>query len=161
MPTQVLSQVEAISGADAFIKATKADIRHAGKMACYRVTGDYIQLPEPSRFNGTSTRSATESYYAVLCHELTHWTGVKHRLDRQLGKRFGDAAYAMEELVAELGAAFLCADLCITSEPRPDHAAYINSWLEVLKNDRKAIFIAASRASHATEFLTRLTGREK
>ena len=69
--------------------------------------------------------------------------------------------FAMEELVAELGAAFLCADLCITSEPRPDHAAYINSWLEVLKNDRKAIFVAASRASHAAEFLTRLTGREK
>ena len=89
----------------------------------------------------------------VLLHELTHWSGASHRLDRTFGKRFGDDAYAMEELVAELGAAFLCGDLGISAEPRADHAAYIDSWLRILKGDRKAIFAAASAASKAAEFL--------
>jgi antirestriction protein ArdC len=113
-------------------------------------------------FTGTSTSNATESYYAVLFHELTHWTGHPRRLDRKLAKRFGDAAYAMEELVAELGASFLCAECAIASEPRPDHAGYIANWLEVLKNDRRAIFTAARNAGEATEFLIALqTGGAK
>jgi len=78
----------------------------------------------------------------------------KQRCDRELGKRFGDAAYAMEELVAELGAAFLCADLGITTVPRADHAQYLASWLNVLKADKKAIFTAASKASEAVRFLS-------
>ena len=86
-------------------------------------------------------------------HELTHWTAPEHRCDRTLGKRFGDDAYAMEELVAELGAAFLCADLGITAAPRLDHAQYIASWLKVLKADKKAIFNAAGAASKAVAFL--------
>jgi antirestriction protein ArdC len=95
-----------------------------------------------------------ESYYATLAHEMTHWTRHTSRLDRDLGrKRFADAGYAMEELVAEIGAAFLCADLGITPETRDDHAAYIASWLQVLKNDKRAIFTAASHAQKAADYL--------
>ena len=95
-----------------------------------------------------------ESYYATLAHEMTHWTRHASRLDRDFGrKRFGDEGYAVEELVAELGSAFLCADLEITLEIRDDHAAYIASWLKVLKNDRRAIFTAASHAQRAADFL--------
>jgi antirestriction protein ArdC len=138
------------------VSGTNADIRNGGEVACYHPKGDYIRMPDPGRFIGSSTRTPTESYYAVLLHELTHWTGAKHRLDRQFGERYREDAYAMEELVAELGAAFLCADLKITNDLRPDHAAYINSWLNVLKNDRKAIFTASSQASRATDFLSDL-----
>jgi len=84
-------------------------------------------------------------------HELTHWTGHKSRLDRDFAKRFGDEAYAMEELVAELGAAFLCAKLGVSNEPRPDHAAYVDGWLRVLGNDRRAIFVAAGKAGVAVD----------
>src|SRR5689334_25145877 len=86
-----------------------------------------------------------------------HWTRHKSRLDRDLGrKKWGDAGYAMEELVAELGSAFLCADLDLTPECRENHAAYIASWLEVLKNDKRAIFSAAAHAQKAADYLTRL-----
>ena len=95
-----------------------------------------------------------ESYYATLVHEMSHWTRHPKRLDRDFGrKRFGDEGYAMEELVAELGSAFLAADLGITPEVREDHAAYIGSWLKVLKNDKRAIFTAAAHAQRAADFL--------
>ena len=86
-------------------------------------------------------------------HEATHWTGAKARLDRDLSGRFGSEAYAAEELVAELGAAFLCADLELTNQPRPDHAAYVASWLKVLKADSRAIFTAAAKAQEAADYL--------
>ena len=89
-----------------------------------------------------------------MLHELTHWTRHETRLNREFGrKRWGDAGYATEELVAELGAAFLCADLGITAEPREDHASYVASWLEVLKSDKRAIFTAAAHAQRAADFL--------
>jgi antirestriction protein ArdC len=88
-----------------------------------------------------------------LLHELVHWTSAANRCDRDLGKRFADYAYACEELVAEIGAAFLCADLNITLEPRPDHAAYIATWLTVLKSDKRAIFNAAALAQKAVDWL--------
>lgn len=95
-----------------------------------------------------------ESYYATLAHELTHWTKHAKRLDREFGrKKWGDEAYAREELVAELGAAFLCADLGLTPEAGTDHAAYIQSWLKVLKNDKRAVFSAAAHAQRAANFL--------
>ena len=91
----------------------------------------------------------SESYYSTLAHELTHWTRHASRLNREFGrKRWGDEGYAVEELVAELGAAFLCADLRIAAEPRPDHASYLGNWLTVLKQDKRAIFSAASHASN-------------
>jgi antirestriction protein ArdC len=95
-----------------------------------------------------------ESYYATLAHECTHWTRHEKRLNREFGrKRWGDEGYAAEELVAELGSAFLCADLGLAPEPRPDHAAYIENWLKVLKNDKRAIFTAAGHAERAAAFL--------
>jgi antirestriction protein ArdC len=98
-----------------------------------------------------SFRSA-EAYYGTLGHELIHWTGHGSRLDRQHSKdRFGSEAYAMEELVAEIGAAFLCADLALTPQIREDHAPYIAGWLTVLKNDKRAIFTAA--AQKAADYL--------
>ncbi len=146
-------EIEPIDAADAFVRATGAAIAHGGTRAYYRPSTDSIQLPDRTAFVGTATSTAQESYYSTLLHELTHWTSPEHRCNRTLGKRFGNDAYAMEELVAELGAAFLCADLGITLEPRLDHAQYLTSWLSVLKADKKAIFAAASAASKAVEFL--------
>lgn len=147
---------EMLADAETFVTRTGAVIRHGGDSACYRPLADIIEMPPREVFTGTATSEATESYYAVLFHELTHWSGHSKRLDRQLASCFGDAAYAMEELVAELGASFLCADCAITNEPRPDHAGYIANWLEVLKEDKRAIFTAARQASEAAAFLTAL-----
>jgi antirestriction protein ArdC len=153
------SQVEIDEQIEAFVNATKADIRHGASVACYRRQGDYIDMPSPEQFIGTTTSSPTEAYYAVKLHELVHWTGAPHRIDRTFGKRFGDWDYAFEELIAELGAAFLCSAFRIVNEPRPDHAAYISSWLEILGRDRKAIFTAASKAQEACEHLASLAAR--
>lgn len=139
--------------AESFVSGTGAVIVHEGHRAFYRSSTDSIHMPHRAAFIGSATSSPTEAYYATLFHELTHWTGHKSRCDRNLGKRFGSTAYAMEELVAELGAAFLCAHLQITGEPRADHASYLNEWLTVLREDKKAIFTATSKASQALEFL--------
>jgi antirestriction protein ArdC len=93
------------------------------------------------------------AYYSTLAHEHTHWTAKQERCDRQLGKRFGDSAYAAEELIAELGAAFVSAHLGLSTAPRPDHAEYIQSWLKVLKADKRAIFTASSKAQQAADYL--------
>jgi antirestriction protein ArdC len=96
----------------------------------------------------------TESYYSTLAHEMTHWTKHASRLDREFGRsKFGNDAYAREELVAEIGAAFLSCDLGITPEPREDHASYLDHWLKVLKEDKRAIFQAAAHAQRAVDFL--------
>lgn len=153
---QTTDPIDPIVAADRFIRATGAVITEGGESAFYHRAHDTITMPDRFRFKDTTTSTATESWYAVLLHELTHWSGATPRLDRQFGNRFGDDAYAMEELVAELGAAFLCGDLRITAEPRPDHAAYIAHWLQIMKADRKAIFAAASAASKAREFLADL-----
>ncbi len=137
--------------AERFFASTKATIQHGGNRAFYSPDRDIVQMPELHTFRDA------ESYYATLAHEMTHWTRHSSRLDRDLGrKRFADAGYAMEELVAEIGAAFLCADLGITPETRDDHAAYIASWLQVLKNDKRAIFTAASHAQKAADYLNGL-----
>lgn len=145
-----------IARAEGFAKATGARIEEGGDRACYIPALDIIRMPERRRFTGTDTTTPAEGFYSTLLHELTHWTGVKTRLDRDMSGRFGSQAYAVEELVAELGAAFLCADLGITPEPRADHASYIKSWLEVLKSDKKAVFTAASWASQAANWLLAL-----
>ena len=154
--TPLVDKTLALDRADDFVAATYAKIGSTGNRACYNSTRDTISMPRRALFTGSSTSDATESFYSTLLHELTHWTGHPSRLDRDLKNRFGDEAYAMEELVAELGAAFLCADLSITPTPKPDHAAYINSWLDVLKQDKKAIFVAASKASAACDYLNKL-----
>ena len=137
-----------INHAEAFFAATGAEIRHGGNQAYYVVTQDYVQMPPIEAFRDG------ESYYATLAHECTHWTRHPHRLERDFGrKRWGDEGYAVEELVAELGAAFLCADLELTPEVREDHGAYLASWLKVLKDDKRAIFSAAAHAQRAVDFL--------
>jgi antirestriction protein ArdC len=98
-------------------------------------------------------------YYSVLAHECAHWTSHASRCDRQLGKRFGDAAYAVEELIAELGSAYTMSGLELELTPREDHAQYLQSWLRVLKADKRAIFTAASKAQQAADFLAGQSGR--
>jgi antirestriction protein ArdC len=143
-----LETVARIDHAESFFAATGADIRIGGNQAYYSCGGNHVQMPPFECFRDA------ESYYATLAHETTHWTRHPSRLDREFGrKRWGDEGYAAEELVAELGSAFLCADLDLTPEPREDHAAYIASWLKVLKNDKRAIFTAASYAQRAVDFL--------
>jgi antirestriction protein ArdC len=143
-----LPTADRIACAECFASSTSAEIRHGGNRAYYSCGSDHVQLPPFECFRDV------ESYYATLLHELTHWTKHETRLNREFGrKRWGDEGYAAEELVAELGAAFLCADLGITPEPREDHAAYLASWLKVLKNDKRAIFTAAAHAQRAGDHL--------
>lgn len=147
----VLDPVERIDRAESYFAATGADIRHGGNQAFYSVATDRVQMPPFETFRDA------ESYYATLAHECTHWTRHPSRLDRDFGrKRWGDEGYAMEELVAELGSAFVSADLGLALEPREDHAAYIGSWLKVLKDDKRAIFSAAAHAQRAADFLHNL-----
>ena len=148
------SLVDRIDRADRFVTETGAEIHHGGGRAFYHQLKDTIQMPDEVRFKDTETSSATEGYYSTQFQELTHWTGREDRCERDLDNRFGDDAYAMEELVAELGAAFLCAELEISLQPREDHAGYIQHWMEVMKADKKAIFSAAARANEAASFLT-------
>lgn len=152
-PAPVLSPAERHAAADAFIAATGAVIRHGGNDAFYSPLGDSITLPVIEAFDTPA------HYYATAAHELIHWTGAKHRLDRVFGKRFGDGAYAAEELVAEMGAAFVCAALGIEGNLR--HADYVANWLKVLKADKRAIFTAASAASKAADFLAAFSGAEQ
>lgn len=150
-PTYI-SSIDTRSEVEALVQATGAAVRHGGDIACYMPREDCIRVPDKSRFHGSPTSSATEAYYSTLLHELTHWTGAPHRLNREFG-RYGTCAYAAEELVAELGAAFLCADLQIANDPRPDHAAYMAQWLRLLKDQPHAIFVAAREANRAATFL--------
>jgi antirestriction protein ArdC len=138
--------VQRIATADSFIAATGAAVRHGGNRAFYSPASDHVQMPPIEAFRDA------ESYYATLAHEVTHWTRHPSRLDRDFGrKRHADEGYAMEELVAELGSAFLSADLELT--PEVHDAACIASWIKVLKDDKRAIFSAASHAQRAADFL--------
>ena len=138
--------------AEAFFAATGARFCYGGDRAFYAPSRDFVQMPLPEAFRDV------ESFAATKAHELIHWTGAAARNAREFGARFGDRAYAFEELVAELGAAFLCADLGITPEVRADHAAYLACWLEVLKDDKRAIFSAAAHAQRAVDYLQALQG---
>lgn len=143
-----LDPAQRIAAAEAFFAATGADIRHGGDCAGYAIGADHIRMPPFESFRDV------ESYYATLAHEMTHWTRHPKRLDRDFGRMaYGDAAYAREELVAELGSAFLAADLGLALEPRDDHAAYLGFWLAILKADKRAIFSAAAHAQRAAGFL--------
>jgi antirestriction protein ArdC len=130
---------------DNMVLNTGASIRHSGNSAYYKRDDDFINMPVKSDFNSEA------NYYATLLHELTHWSGAKHRLDRTKGKRFGDTAYAFEELIAELGSAFLCEKFAVKGDIR--HEGYIQSWLQALKNDNKMIFKASAYAQKSTDYL--------
>jgi len=132
---------------DRIIK-TGATIKHNGSQAFYRPSEDAITMPAKNTF------ISEDHYYATVLHEITHWSGAKHRLDRTKGKRFADTAYAFEELVAEMGAAFLCQDYGIAGDLR--HADYIGSWLKCLKADNKAIFNAAALAQKAADYINNI-----
>jgi antirestriction protein ArdC len=145
-----LDPVARIERAERFFAALGAVIGHGGNAAYYNVANDSIQMPLFVSFRDA------DSYYATLAHEYTHWAGSTSRLNRDFGgDRFGSAGYAIEELVAELGAAFLCADLEIALEAREDHASYIATWLDVLAQDKRAVFTAATHAQRAAEYLNR------
>ena len=142
-----------IESADAFFGGITAQVRHLGNRAFYSPSDDSITLPPYAAF------LTPLDYYSTRAHETGHWTSHVDRCNRELGKRFGDAAYSVEELVAELTAAFTLAHLGLSSEPRPDHAQYIASWLKVLKADKRAIFTAASKAQQAADYMIQMSQR--
>lgn len=130
-----------------------AIIKHGGNKAFYAPEPDFIQMPEKTDFKGTKDSTPEQSYYGTLLHELCHWSGHNSRLDRKLVGRFGSNAYAFEELIAETGSAFLAAMLGLEKEPTPDHAKYLNSWLEVLKTDKRAMMKAFGQAQKAANYI--------
>jgi antirestriction protein ArdC len=133
---------------DEFFKNYGVTTKHGGNSAMYVPSRDEIHMPVFEIFTSADT------YYSTLAHENIHSTRHETRLKRDFGrKNWGDAGYAMEELVAEMGAAFLCADLGITPEVREDHAQYIDHWLKVMKGDKRAIFTASTAATAAVEFM--------
>jgi antirestriction protein ArdC len=148
-----LDEFQQIEAAEAVLRRCGAVIREEGEKAFYRPAIDEIHLPQRNRF------ASEIEFYSVALHELTHWSGAKHRLARDFSGRFGTQAYAFEELVAELGSAFLNAELGFSATTIPHHAGYIESWLKVLKNDKRAIFTAASAASRAHRFILDLVER--
>ena len=140
--------VARIDHAEKYFGSLGATIKHGGNRAYYAQELDYVQMPPFEAFRDA------ESYYATLAHELTHWTKHAQRLNRDFGRKsWGDEGYGREELVAELGSAFLCADLELHEEPCEENAAYIATWLEVLKKDNRAIFAAAAHAQRAADYL--------
>ena len=148
-PVKPVSDIDPLPVAEALLIASGAKIQRGGEQAFYHTGDDFIRIPEQNSF------FAPINFYRTALHELTHWTGHKSRLARDFTGRFGGEAYAREELVAELGSAFLCASLGIV--PTVRHADYIGNWLAVLKNDSRAIISAASHASKASDFLLAFT----
>lgn len=143
----VTQEFNPIAEAEKLLAASGATINHGFDGAFYAPSKDQICLPLRERF------TTPENYYATALHELTHWTGHERRLNRQFGKRFGDDAYAFEELVAELGAAFVVGHIGFVDATIETHASYLENWLRVLKNDKTAIFTAAKQANLAFDFL--------
>jgi len=144
----LLTPVERIARAEEFFKNIPVTLKHGGNRAYYAQDLDYVQMPIIEAFRDA------ESYYATLGHEFIHSTRHPMRLTRDFGRKtWGDEGYAREELVAELGSAFLCADLELAPEVREDHAGYIANWLEVLKDDKRCVVQAASYAQKAVDYL--------
>lgn len=152
-PLPTLPPVERIARVEQFIATQGVPVVIGGDVACYRPSTDTIHMPDEYLFFNPDNGGRTEDWYSVHLHELIHASGHQKRLGRDLTNRFGTEGYAAEELVAELGASYLCAELGISCAPRPDHARYIQNWLRVLRDDKKAIFFAAARASEAATYL--------
>ena len=145
------TSVERIAHAEMFFRNTGATIRERGGQAYYSQEGDYIQVPPIEAFTDVA------AFYSTLAHETVHWTKHPSRLAREFGRKvWGDEGYAAEELVAELGSAFLAADLEIRPIPPEENASYIGNWLNAMKGDKRAIFTAASHAQRAADYLHRL-----
>lgn len=131
--------------ADQFLHSTGADIHEGHGEAYYVPSQDFISMPAFGAFKGA------DHFYNVAFHEISHWTGHKSRLDRDLKNRFGSREYAAEELIAELGAAFLSAEFGFDGDVR--NAGYIGTWIDLLKSDKRAFFTASSKASKAADYL--------
>jgi len=145
--TSVIAGADRHTAADAFLKSQNVPISFGGSKAFYRVDKDEIVMPAFCQFHDAA------GFYSTWSHELAHATGHASRLDRQFGRRFGDDAYAVEELVAEISAAFTCAHLGINNAPLQNNIEYLADWLRILKSDKRAIFTAASKAQAATDWL--------
>ena len=158
--TKEIDEWKAHFKTDTFVKNTNANVQVNNK-AFYSPNGDFIGMPSKEDFKGDKENTKEQYYYSTLLHELTHWTGHSSRCNRDLQNRFGSKAYAMEELVAEIGSAFLCSHLGITKTPTPNHARYLNNWLDVLKEDKKAIFKAFSLSKVSSEYLLELDEEEE
>ncbi len=151
----VLPEAQRIPKAEDFFRRTGVRIVETGMRACYDSKADEIHMPPFSVFK------KADYFYSTLAHEMIHATGHASRSIRQLGNRFGSEMYAAEELVAELGSAFLSAELQLETEPPVDNAPYIENWLRVLKIDNRAIFTAASKAQQAVDWLLNQKNREQ
>ena len=147
---ELLDPRERTAQLEEFIHNTRADIRYGGGRACYMPGPDRIYMPLFGQFN----RAA--AYYSTQLHELVHWTGHPKRLAREFGKAFGDDAYAREELTAELGSAFLCADLGLRPDVREDHAPYIGHWVDILRETPRELFRHAAQGQKAADYLAGL-----
>ena len=147
LTTKPINVFNPVQEAEQILVNSKAQINYGFDSAYYSPATDKICLPTRERFTSES------NFYATALHELTHWTGNESRLNRTFGKRFGDEAYAFEELIAELGAAFTVGQLGFIDATIETHADYVQSWIKVLKNDNKAIFTAASQAAKAADFI--------
>lgn len=144
---------EHVDYAETFLSALGAEVKHTDVgRAYYRRTADYIHMPNREWFKGTNGSSATETYYSTLAHEHVHWTGSSDRLDRSMGGIFGGSDYAFEELIAEIGSAYLCCKFGISNEPTQDNAEYLNNWIRALEDDERAIMRAATQAKNAVTF---------
>jgi antirestriction protein ArdC len=146
-PPTVIEPADRISAAEAYFTAVGAHVEIGGDRACYVPAADLIRLPALGQFERAS------DFYATSAHEHTHWTGHTDRLGRDLTGRFSDRAYGAEELVAELGAAFWCAQFGIDQATRHDHAAYLADWLTILATDSRALVAACGHAQRAVDYL--------
>lgn len=145
--------IEKRAEAEAFFRHLGIPLVINGEMAFYRPSNDSITMPDERYFDGATEEQRTNDWYSVLFHEAGHATGAKHRLNRDLGKRYGSSEYSLEELVAELSAAYTMAYLGLSAQPRADHAGYIANWLKALKGEKRAIFTAAARAQEALSWM--------
>jgi antirestriction protein ArdC len=148
VPAVIFNPDDPIPSIDQFIEHTGVNLTHGGSRAYFTCDTNNVRMPHFSDFH------TANDYYATLLHEMTHWTGHTKRIDRNM--KNDKKSYAFEELIAELGAAFLCADLGISNTPREDHASYLQGWLTILKKDSKAIFQAAAQAQKACDYLHNL-----
>ena len=153
-----INSVKNIKHAEEFIDNTRAQVSYVmdSPRACYNSQSDKITMPVKSQFIDTKNSDSTQNFYGVIFHELTHWTGHDKRCNRLLGNVFGSPKYAFEELIAELGSAYVCNSLDISVSPRADHAQYISSWMRAIKDNKQALLKASGLANKALMFLNGL-----
>ncbi len=155
------SENERLQDVDAYVFNTGAKIIYGSDGGFYSPSRDEIHMPNIDNYVGTDTSNAIESFYGTQLHELAHWTGHESRLNRKITNRFGTTDYAYEELVAECSSALLSGALGISSEPRPDHAKYLNSWMTAIKDNPKVIITAFGKASKVVDYLDGLQDKKE